>query len=773
MPSAYETVLQQANIIDILKAYGISVNGNKCICPFHNDKNPSMHVDTRRNIVKCFSCGEGGNAITFIKKYENKVNHNSSFGIDDAIKKAAEICNIQVDLSSIKKSENREVQYYDDEQKSLLEDNKYFEKLFNYNLTATADGSECLEYLNQRGISQEIISKMKLGFSAEKNFSGNIIEKAKNVSLTDTRMRNRLMIPIYDAYGNVVGFSGRTIKNEEPKYLLIPETKVFHKSEILFNLNNAKNVAYKKEIILVEGFMDVIGAEKMGLHNVVATMGTAITEQHKTLLKKLRCEVILALDNDEAGKNAILKNIPILLKENFKVSVIDISKLGDYKDFGDVGNTNITAEEVLSKKESWLEYLIENQYLKSKSVAGIKDAYDSLKKDGFKMDSLNDEIFIETIQRLKENSTRESIINTIHPIEVKARYDRWTMMSDKLMSEAFYEKIDEYVNEINGYRAEKIYTLKHKQKVYDQCKAEFDKDPNKYLKMFFIEVVFDFEELIPKVLANDVDFQKFKEQQYFPSEEALKHVKIFNEKNLVSGGTTVYLSDEQKSKLAMYYNKSEDKKNNYEDAEELWIIGGSRTDLQKIFPKSSDSMINDVLSAMVNSMSNGNFIVLSYNLFFNQDLLPVIDDKYKNKDKTDFKKVIVFFDLRFEKLKITKENLVNKSSKDNERIIMDKNDIVDMNSQDVVLASNKGGYYILKKKWLEKLSDNSYTFKKIKGIDEWQYFRHYEVNGQRLKEKVTVADIKQDIKQRHMEHPIEHYDIDKDTKPIDFQMEFN
>ena len=107
MSNAYETVLQQANIRDVLSNYGIAVHGNKCLCPFHDDKNPSMYIDNKRNIVKCFSCGEGGNAISFIKKYENKINNNPTFSTADAVKKAAEICHINVDLTNLKSEDNK------------------------------------------------------------------------------------------------------------------------------------------------------------------------------------------------------------------------------------------------------------------------------------------------------------------------------------------------------------------------------------------------------------------------------------------------------------------------------------------------------------------------------------------------------------------------------------------------------------------------------------------------------------------------------------------
>ena len=361
--SLYSEVLKQASIVDVLNYYGLNLNHNKCLCPFHNDNNPSLVVNPKKNIATCFACGTGGNAISFVQKYEKIVNNND-ISFNEAITKVvSEICHLNIDVSHLKKNKYNNKyfvssrRYTEDEQK-LLQLNEKLNKLFSYNLSVS---KEPKDYLYKRNITDKDMKEVSMGF-APKGQLLKISEKNENYprpelielgylrhndygDLYET-FSDRIMIPIHDEKGNIVTFCGRTIKDETPKYLHTHETKIFQKKELLYNFSNAKPLAYNNELILVEGYMDVVGAKKIGFENVAALMGTAITPEHIKLIKNNRSSITLALDNDfdkqeNIGRAKMLQHIPVLLNEGFKVDVIDFSKIGDYKDFGVLGEKEI------------------------------------------------------------------------------------------------------------------------------------------------------------------------------------------------------------------------------------------------------------------------------------------------------------------------------------------------------------------------------------------------------------------------------------------------
>ena len=196
---------------------------------------------------------------------------------------------------------------------------------------------------------------------------------------------NRIMFPICDEKGNILSFAGRGIKDEQPKYLHTAENSLFQKKELLYNYSNAKSLSYNNELILVEGYMDVVGAKKIGFENVAALMGTAITPEHIKLIKNNRSSITLALDNDfdkqeDIGRAKMLQHIPVLLNEGFKVDVIDFSKIGDYKDFGVLGEKEIPFMEVQKAKTSGFSFLLDYKYFNNLelNVENISLAYKQL-----------------------------------------------------------------------------------------------------------------------------------------------------------------------------------------------------------------------------------------------------------------------------------------------------------------------------------------------------------------------------------------------------------
>lgn len=317
----YEDLLKQTDIVDVISRYiDVSKQGrnHRALCPFHNDKNPSLMISQDKQIFKCFVCGEGGNAINFVQKYE----HTNYF---DAARRIAEMIgytNEQLTAFKVERqiSPNLVPMYH------CLTD------LASFYATAllTDEGKEAKNYLLKRGISNETIKKFQVGYAPNdgtrtvkfllsKGYSlKNIEDIGVLANLLDNpydRYQGRIMFPIHDHDGQVVGFSSRKFRESDSsaKYINSPETPVFHKTSILYNYHNALTYARQAGYVYVlEGFMDVFALEASGIKSVVAIMGTAFTQEHITLLRKLKVELRLCLDGDEAGQMAMMKMVETL-----------------------------------------------------------------------------------------------------------------------------------------------------------------------------------------------------------------------------------------------------------------------------------------------------------------------------------------------------------------------------------------------------------------------------------------------------------------------------
>jgi len=335
-----EVLLDAADVVAIVSEYvqlKKTGSNHKGLCPFHNEKSPSFMVSESKQLYHCFGCGASGNAIGFIMAIEN-------FDFLDALEFLAE--KIGFDLSPyLEKSNQRDMTPI---KKDLYEVTKLTAIRYYKNLQSN---KEALHYLLDRGLSAETIKKFGLGYSLDKwddiisyiektNYSskqlvdvGLIIPRKDNSGHYD-RFRNRIMFPIFNVKGKVIGFGGRVMDKELPKYLNSPETIIFNKSDTLYGLNFAKNeISKQRKLIVVEGYMDVISLYQYDVKNVVATLGTALTERHGKLLKRYADEVILSYDSDEAGKNAALKGIEVLKKTGLKVRVLTLTDGMDPDDY--------------------------------------------------------------------------------------------------------------------------------------------------------------------------------------------------------------------------------------------------------------------------------------------------------------------------------------------------------------------------------------------------------------------------------------------------------
>lgn len=333
-----EKIKEQSDIVDIisetvkLKRSGRNFSG---LCPFHNEKSPSFSVSQDKQIYKCFGCGEAGNVITFVMK-------NKNLPFVDAVKYLGERVNITIEDGLGKRNKTTE------KKEMLYKVNVEAARFFFSNLMNTKSSKE---YFLNRGIKEETIKKFGLGYAKDswnnlifhlrkKGFKDEILLEAGLVSISEKtgnqydRFRNRVMFPVFDYRGNVIGFGGRVLDDSKPKYLNSPETLVFQKGTNLYGLNFAiKNKIPDRYFIIVEGYMDLITLHQYGITNVVASLGTALTTNQARLLKRYADKVIISYDADIAGQTATLRGLEILRDAGFDVRVLNIPKGKDPDEF--------------------------------------------------------------------------------------------------------------------------------------------------------------------------------------------------------------------------------------------------------------------------------------------------------------------------------------------------------------------------------------------------------------------------------------------------------
>lgn len=334
-----EEVRMKNDIVDVISQYvKLTRKGNSYfgLCPFHNEKTPSFSVTPSKQMYYCFGCGAGGNVFTFVMEYEN-------FTFGEALKYLADRAGVE--LPKIEYS--KEAKAKAERKAQLLEINKQAAQYFYYQLRRE-NGRNAHDYLTGRGLGEETIRKFGLGYSDKysddlykflksKNYSDELLRES-GLFNTDERhgmydkFWNRVIFPIMDVNNRVIGFGGRVMGDGKPKYLNSPETKIFDKSRNLYGLNIARTTR-KNYLILCEGYMDVIAMHQAGFTNAVASLGTALTSGHASLLKRYTQEVLLLYDSDEAGIRAALRGIPILREAGVNSRVVSLKPYKDPDEF--------------------------------------------------------------------------------------------------------------------------------------------------------------------------------------------------------------------------------------------------------------------------------------------------------------------------------------------------------------------------------------------------------------------------------------------------------
>lgn len=571
-------VLEKSNIIDVIQSYGISLfkagRNYKALCPFHDDKNPSMSVSPDKQIFKCFSCQTAGNAVDFVLQYENKVNNNPNFKRIDAIKKVAEICNIDIQIEN---TIDREPDYLNVNQRQMVKINSNINKVFSYYLNQTESGKKSLDYLYQRGLSDKVIADLELGFCPEntallndKNYlNANAVGIAKESENGRYEvLRNRIIFPIRNDRGDIAGFSGRILSKEKSsiKYLNTEENEIFKKGDILYNFYDAKKYIENDGIYVVEGYMDVIAAKMTGLHNTCALMGTALTDKHIELLKSINRPVNLMLDSDEPGRNAIIKAIDQLEQNGIVVNVVDLKELGELKDLGEyyefvIKNTDkekageklaSLKSEIVRLKEKPVvfkikRYLEEMELKSDLSLANIEDIYRNF-KDQLKGSNLT--AVTEYIKSISNYSQTE-IQEILHP--VNKNYSKFLSASlnkalDDILTHEIIQKEDIVL---------KNYYLQNKKDILKMADSLLQEDGG-YL---YRDGTIAGYNLLNAVLRENKSYEQYKEINTFKYQSLFDNCYANNSANKISLSKTGQFQFVEKFNRTFENDELKDKSN--------------------------------------------------------------------------------------------------------------------------------------------------------------------------------------------------------------------
>ncbi|MGO8765218.1 MAG: DNA primase [Limisphaerales bacterium] len=368
-PATLERIRGASDIVDVIGSYLPlkKAGGNfTALCPFHKEKTPSFNVNPHKQIFHCFGCHKGGDVFAFVKEYEN-------IGFVDAVRRLAERAKIPLDFENDPAA--RESRHVKDQ---LLEVHEKITQRWQNCLLNESAGQLARDYLARRGVSAEAIKLFRLGAAPEswddtvnwarsKGYDSELVEKAGLILRKEggdhfyDRFRGRLIFPICDEQGRVVGFSGRVLAGEEKtaKYVNSPETPIFTKSKIFFGLDKSKRAILDAgTAIICEGQLDLIACFMAGVQNVVAPQGTAFTDHHARILKRYADEVVLCFDSDEAGQNAAVRSLDHLLASGLAVRVAVVPAPHDpdsfIKDFG-----GQKFQELIQKAEGFFDYYLD------------------------------------------------------------------------------------------------------------------------------------------------------------------------------------------------------------------------------------------------------------------------------------------------------------------------------------------------------------------------------------------------------------------------------
>lgn len=442
-----EKVRKANDIVDVISDYvrlkkqGRSYMG---LCPFHGEKTPSFSVTQEKQIFRCFGCGKGGNAVTFIMEIEN-------YSFSEALQLLADKSDIELPDRGQPQEKS-----LSQESQTVLSANEWLQKLYHHLLRFAKDGKEGHQYLIDRGISEETIDQFQLGFAPNSNdFIADFLEKKgfskdelinsgllserEDQSAVD-RFRGRVMFPIRNHLGKTVAFGGRSIVGgQEPKYLNSPENDLFQKGKLLYNFDQAKrHIRSSGEAILLEGYMDVISAFQAGVKNTVATLGTTLTESQAKLLRRYVDTIIICYDSDHAGIEAAFKTANLLRQVGCDVKVSRMDEGMDPDDYILSYGGEVFYDKVIRTSDTYISFFM--RYMKKEY---------NVKLEG---DRIN---YIEVV--VKQIAAIDNAVEREHYLQQLSKEFNVTM--DTLNQEV--QKFRQNMRVSKDKRSQKRYTTNH------------------------------------------------------------------------------------------------------------------------------------------------------------------------------------------------------------------------------------------------------------------------------------------------------------------------
>lgn len=470
MSDQIQEIKSKLDIIDVARSYLPSLKkGGKnyfALCPFHSEKTPSFSLNQDLQLYKCFGCGESGDVLNLIQKIENV---DFPVALEIAAKRAG---------VELKKNYDPATSAKINERKRLIELNTLVAEYYNFILTKHPSGKRGQEYAKKRGLSSKAVKEFQIGYAPEsfenlKNFliakkyktdellkGGVLVEKNGRVY---DKFRDRLIFPIIDHRGDVVGFSGRAISDDDmPKYLNSPETEVFQKSKILYGLyQNRNSIRQNDNAILVEGQLDIISSWQIGIDNLIAPQGTALTDDQLKLLRRYTSNVTFCFDNDIAGEKALIRSSIMAHKQELNVKAVSIS---EGKDIDDLARSDPKELKNRIKKQENIVEHIGKRLEKRLDLTKVKAKLEAL------------EILIPVISTLTTKVERDDYIR---------RISSWLNIDEGILIENLSKQVQE-----TSYIAQARTIIN-----------ESEKSPTREKEKYLITILLQFKDYAPQLLS--------------------------------------------------------------------------------------------------------------------------------------------------------------------------------------------------------------------------------------------------------------------------------
>lgn len=517
-----ERIRKSANIVDIISSYvPLTQKGKNYfgVCPFHEDHSPSMSVSEEKQIYKCFSCGAAGNVFTFVSEYEN-------VKFLEAVKIVADKCGIPFHGTIKKEKPKNNEQEYEIMNLAL--------KFYQNNLNSK-EGMKAKKYLRVRNLDEDVIKEFDLGLALGGNYSLNKLLTNKKYSLdvierlglvnqnngyVNDVFQRRIMFPIHDLEGNVVGFTGRIYEDtNQAKYINSKESNIFKKGQILFNYHRAKQeIKRKKEVILVEGNMDAIRMFASGIKNVVALMGTSLTEEQVAIIKSLRAKIILMFDNDSAGEIATYQNGTILEEANLIPYIVRLSGEKDPDEYI-IKNGVKALEENIKNPISFLDFKLK-YFKKDKDLEKVDDLASYIKEIIKDLKNIPDELTKElTLKKISEDY--HVSLDLLHGELKKVETKKIAESPPKTLAKTKLSKYDKACQNI-------IYFMMNDGNFIEIFKKELGYFKEKKYRNLANEIIYFYEEAKEINLSSFISFISTKDYIYDDAMEIIRKNKIID-----------------------------------------------------------------------------------------------------------------------------------------------------------------------------------------------------------------------------------------------------